>query len=1152
MNLKKSLATLLSAAMLFSMTAIPAAADTGTTGAAPASYSDMNGHWAEGAVGRWSGYGVVKGDNGAFRPDANMSVAELATVLDNLMGYTEKAENTFADLNGSEWYADAVLKCAAAGIIKGDGTNVGATAPINRERATVMMARALNIEPVSDPNLGGFTDGAAAADWSAGYIKAMADAGVVQGVGNGMLDLSSNINRASIMTIMDKSISDYITEGGTYEVKNTGITIVKAAAAVTLTGTAKDIIVAPASAEGSVTLDKATVSGTVTVNADNAQIVAKDATLADVAVNASGAAVDLQGESSAKSVVVTEDAAGAVLNVDKNAQVDNATLSASGTTTEISGTVKNIEVTDTASDAQIKVEKGATVTTVETAGEDTAITGNGTVKNVTVAEGTDAEVKTPNTVTTKTETTVDKDGNKVTVKTETTNNSKGEAGTIKTETTTTKPDGTTTTEHKTETPNKPSGGGGGGGSSTTTSVSTMDGLKAALANTRYRTITISGAIGDAANYNTYKVDRPVTIRGGTLYGTFTVTAEDVAFDGVTIYNQGDAEVSGNTPNTEVRNAINFYGDKITITGCTFELSGISGEIGIANGISIFNKSATVNYNVVGNTFKGYGAEGSGYSSSAFLVASGLTINEDYKEFFGVKGAGVQSPVITTFTTPAEKLILENEYEGCTNDFGYTDYTNPEKLVSMYRSISHGSNLLWARMAEGSQYYITGAVSASKTSNDSEQRTIPIGAEVTIVEGASLDIEEGATVTVNGTLTNNGTIVVGSAEALETALTSGGTVKLSADVAIDSGKLGDAWREKTVTLDLNQKTLTLNESGGSVFVGPSTPGDVTVNEENNCEKTDITLRNGTIQANNEKGTNANFAVEAGHALTFDGIDGMLNMSASGSAILVRGQDAVLNIKNSKITTTGTYIVTTNAADELNFGVKINISDSDLTTNSEDGDSCAVIINVPSEVNITGGSITGQRQALLVRSGDVSVTGTEIKAEIGQYPGVSRVGGAWGGGNEVDFGAVVVGKTNDTYQNDIRLKLVDCTISCTLLEGSTLDEKYCSAVFAIAKDTKYNVAVTMTDCKVLGGNVIDWGKGESDGTISDYEEILNDWPAAAEEAEATALEAKLEDEKEELPLTELLPAEDEVEIPATPVEEQPNAAEAIPSTPLIPVA
>lgn len=374
---RKALSLLMAVAMLLSLTVIPAAAaESEATSAGTPSYGDVSGHWAEGAIDRWSGYGVVQGDQaGNFNPNADMTVAELATTLNNVMGYTVAAENTFADLKGDEWYADAVLKLAAAGIIKGDGVNVNATAPIDRERATVILARALNIQPTANADLSGFNDGASAADWSAGYIKAMADAGIIKGVGDSTLALAANINRASVMTIMSNAVSDYITTGGTHELVGTGITIIKAKTDVVLTGNAKDVIVAPGSATGSVTLDKVTVTGTVSMNAANAKLIAKDATLANVTVSAASATVDLQGTSNVKNVVIASTATDANLTVAKGATVDTMTSSANSLTVSGEGTVKNAVITG---GENVKVTTPGTI--IDNKGTSDVTTDKGVVK----------------------------------------------------------------------------------------------------------------------------------------------------------------------------------------------------------------------------------------------------------------------------------------------------------------------------------------------------------------------------------------------------------------------------------------------------------------------------------------------------------------------------------------------------------------------------------------------------------------------------------------------------------------------------------------------------------------------------------------------------------------------------------------------------
>ena len=51
-------------------------------------YSDTRGHWAEDAIARWSGYGIVEGNNGRFNPNASITRAQMAKILANTLGLT--------------------------------------------------------------------------------------------------------------------------------------------------------------------------------------------------------------------------------------------------------------------------------------------------------------------------------------------------------------------------------------------------------------------------------------------------------------------------------------------------------------------------------------------------------------------------------------------------------------------------------------------------------------------------------------------------------------------------------------------------------------------------------------------------------------------------------------------------------------------------------------------------------------------------------------------------------------------------------------------------------------------------------------------------------------------------------------------------------
>lgn len=310
--MKKIPAALLSLALTASLTTpLASAAQGNTAGSLP----ELDGHWSQAAFERWHAHGIVEGDSRGMRPDANMTVAEFAAILCRAMGYTETVENPYADLKGDEWYAPYILRLTAAGILEGDGANCNAEEPMNRERATVLFARAMGIRPSQNPDLSNFVDGDEAADWSVGYIDAMADAGIVQGVGNNTLALGASITRGSVVTLLDNAVAEYADQDG-----------------ASVTGDVDGIVLVAAD---SVTVDTADVDGGVIVapKAGEARLTVKDSTVAgELWVNTKGAAVSLEGASQVAeltvdradgTVTVGADASVSALNARAAVKVDN-------------------------------------------------------------------------------------------------------------------------------------------------------------------------------------------------------------------------------------------------------------------------------------------------------------------------------------------------------------------------------------------------------------------------------------------------------------------------------------------------------------------------------------------------------------------------------------------------------------------------------------------------------------------------------------------------------------------------------------------------------------------------------------------------------------------------------------------------------------
>ena len=220
---RKALSLILAFAMAVSLFTVGASA-------AEPTYGDTAGHWAEASIERWSGYGIIQGSNGKFDPDGQLTCAQLATILARLLKLPAAKDAGFSDNKADAWYYDAINRCAAAGILKGNGDGtVTPEAPITRERAMVMLARALGIEPLRNPDLTRYTDVAQVSAYAQGYLAALIEAGIVGGVTADRLAPQDNITRAATVTILDRAISTYADEAGeTVKVDGKGIVLVVA------------------------------------------------------------------------------------------------------------------------------------------------------------------------------------------------------------------------------------------------------------------------------------------------------------------------------------------------------------------------------------------------------------------------------------------------------------------------------------------------------------------------------------------------------------------------------------------------------------------------------------------------------------------------------------------------------------------------------------------------------------------------------------------------------------------------------------------------------------------------------------------------------------------------------------------------------------
>ena len=381
---RKALSLVLAFAMAVSLFTVGASA-------AEPTYGDTAGHWAEASIERWSGYGIIQGSNGKFDPDGQLTCAQLATILARLLKLPAAKDAGFIDNPADAWYYDAINRCAAAGILKGNGDGtVTPNASITRERAMVMLGRALGIEPIENPNLTQFTDGAQVASYARGMLAALIRAGIVGGVTADQLAPQNNITRAATVTILDRAIGTYADKAGeTVNANGKGI-VLAVADDVTITGEVNKLLV-PANdievtVKGSKNIDYIVISG------DNSKVILDNASADNVTLDGEKSAVETKNGAKIDNVIVTENAPGATVDVGSGTTVGNVENHAEDATVTGSGTVKKVEsdkdITVRTKETDVKNIGDEKITVTDKSGKDTTVGTTGSGSSTTVNKGT--------------------------------------------------------------------------------------------------------------------------------------------------------------------------------------------------------------------------------------------------------------------------------------------------------------------------------------------------------------------------------------------------------------------------------------------------------------------------------------------------------------------------------------------------------------------------------------------------------------------------------------------------------------------------------------------------------------------------------------------------------------------------------------------
>ena len=203
--------------------------------------------------------------------------------------------------------------------------------------------------------------------------------------------------------------------------------------------------------------------------------------------------------------------------------------------------------------------------------------------------------------------------------------------------------------------------------------------------------------------------------------------------------------------------------------------------------------------------------------------------------------------------------------------------------------------------------------------------------------------------------------------------------------------------------------------------------------------------GTSSDDYEDKAGASMALGEVGKLTLDNV----TFTAAGSGLFVATNayadpdtgetDNYLTIKDSTLVIKGYFGVGTNATDSSAIvgSPKVTIEDSTITMNPDDTfgvggmgnnkDNTALFINVPSNVTVTGSTLTANRQAVIVRGGTLQMSDTTLNLVEGftSQNEQNYINGEWSTGNEVPQAVMTIGHDGDesAYQYKTTVTLSD---------------------------------------------------------------------------------------------------------------------------------
>ncbi len=337
MNKKRTLAMLLAGAMLLPANAFAAS---------PEDFTDFPTDWSAAGLRSAVQNGLLNGSNGQINSSGLLIRAQMAAIVNRAFAARKTADlSVYSDVNTSAWYYNDLELAVAMRTFQGANGKLNPEAPITREEAFVVLARAFALESGDTSVLNNYTDGASVSAWAQSSVAALIENGYVNGA-NGKLNPKTSITRAEFAKVISEMASTYADADDSLSATVDGSVIVRENS-VSLSGKTinGDLIIADGVSR--IDLTGVTVTGRIVLRGGESGVTFKDTKagkgiIANTDIAVSGSVDNI---TVAQGFVITVNSGASVGSINVNAE--GAKITGAGKVGTVKANANNVTVTTT-------------------------------------------------------------------------------------------------------------------------------------------------------------------------------------------------------------------------------------------------------------------------------------------------------------------------------------------------------------------------------------------------------------------------------------------------------------------------------------------------------------------------------------------------------------------------------------------------------------------------------------------------------------------------------------------------------------------------------------------------------------------------------------------------------------------------------------